>query len=156
MNKVSLLRLSLLIPVVISLASCHPREKVVEESYPGGAPKRECTYEGRGRSREMVKETFYYSDRQVQMTGAYHDGKRDGFWVSYYPNGKKWSEGYYRNGKNNGKRITYFESGKIRYVGYYQDDRRVGKWKFYDEAGNLLREVDYSPGQKIPADTTFQ
>ena len=78
----------LMVPVI----SCTSKEKVVEEKYPNGNPKRECTYTGRGNNREMIQETFYYPDKQVQMTGAYSHGKRDGFWVSYYDNGKKWSE----------------------------------------------------------------
>jgi antitoxin component YwqK of YwqJK toxin-antitoxin module len=154
MLRKPVLRILALTMLATPVVSCTSREKVVEETYPNGNPKHECTYTGRGSNREMVKETFYYPDKLVQMTGAYNHGKRDGFWVSYYANGKKWSEGYYRNGKNDGKRITYFESGKIRYIGYYDNDRRVGKWQFFDEAGNLLKEVNYTPGSPQTKDST--
>lgn len=145
-------RLYLLFTLIAAVA-CAQKETVVEESYPDGTPKKEATYKGSGQNRELIKETYYYERNKVEMTGGYHNGKRNGYWVSYYENGNKWSEGYYKNGMNDGKRVTYFESGKTRYVGYYKNDRRVGKWQFYDEAGNLLKEVDFSapqPGDKKP------
>ena len=130
--------------MILAAVACVHEESVVEASYEDGTPKKEATFKGRGANRELVKETYYYPDRKIQMTGGYKNSKRDGYWVSYYENGNKWSEGFYKNGMNEGKRTTYFESGKVRYAGQYLNDKRVGKWRFYDEAGNLLREVDYS------------
>jgi antitoxin component YwqK of YwqJK toxin-antitoxin module len=138
--------------MILAAVGCVRQETLVEDSYPDGTPKKEGTYKGTGENRELVKETFYYPNKKVQMTGGYKSSKRDGYWVSYYENGNKWSEGFYKNGMNDGKRTTYFESGKIRYIGYYLNDKRVGKWQFYDEAGSLLREVDYSTR---PVDTTL-
>ena len=139
--------------MILGAVACAREETLVESSYEDGSPKKEAVYKGRGSDRELVRETFYYPGKKVQMTGAYKNSKRDGYWVSYYENGNKWSEGYYRNGMNDGKRTTYFESGKVRYTGQYLNDRRIGKWQFYDEAGNLLKEVDYSASA---ADTTAQ
>jgi antitoxin component YwqK of YwqJK toxin-antitoxin module len=148
-------RLILLI-TMLAAASCVRQEPVVEQSFPDGTPKKVSEYKGSGQERELVKETYYYQDKKVEMTGGYKHGKRDGYWVSYYDNGKKWSEGFYKDGMNDGKRTTYFESGKVRYIGYYLNDRRVGKWQFFDEAGNLLKEVDYSGQQSAGEDTLFR
>ena len=134
----------ILLFTLLAAAACVRQETLVEDSYPDGTPKKEATYLGRGNDRQLLKETYYYQNKQVEMTGAYKNGKREGYWVSYYDNGNKWSEGYYKNGMSDGKRTTYFDSGKVRYIGYYRNDRRVGKWQFFDEAGNLLKEVDYS------------
>jgi len=129
--------------IIISLSSCSQKEKVVEDTWPDGTPKRECIYDGKGEERILLKETFYYPNRQVELTGEYKDGERHGYWVYYFNNGNIWSEGFYNMGKNDGKRLTYFENGKLRYEAYYKDDERVGKWKFFDEAGNLIKEVNY-------------
>ena len=137
--------------MILAAVACVRQETLVEDSYPDGSPKKVSTYQGRGADRELVSDTFYYPGKKVQMAGGYKNAKRDGYWVSYYENGNKWSEGFYKNGMNDGKRTTYFESGKIRYTGYYLNDKRVGKWQFYDEAGNLLKEVEYSAQ---PGDTT--
>jgi antitoxin component YwqK of YwqJK toxin-antitoxin module len=130
--------------LIVSLASCRFENKVVEEKYDDGSPKRVCIYKGKGESRELVKETTYYSNKQPQMEGTYKDNKRDGRWTYWYENGKLWSDGQFTNGKADGKRTTYFENGKVRYEGFYKEDMRVGQWRFFDENGRLLQEVDYS------------
>lgn len=135
-----------LIPLFLFLflISCSTRHKVVEETFPDGTPRRVCEYKGSEENKVLLKETFYYANGQVEMTGKYKDGERDGYWTYYYENGNMWSEGFYKNGKNDGKRLTYFENGRLRYEAYYKDNERTGTWKFYDQAGNLIKEVDYS------------
>lgn len=134
--------------LVFILASCRFEHKVVEETYDDGSSKRVCLYKGKGESRELIKETTYYPNKQVQMEGTYKDSKRDGKWTYWYENGKLWSDGQFVKGKSDGKRTTYFENGKVRYEGFYKEDIRVGKWRFFDENGRLLQEVDYSAPPK--------
>jgi antitoxin component YwqK of YwqJK toxin-antitoxin module len=129
---------------MISATSCRFEQKVIEETYPDGSPKRVCIYKGKGENRELIHETTFYENRQMQMDGDFKDGKRHGLWVSWYMNGNKWSEGTFRYGKSEGKRTVYFENGKVRYEGTYKNDLRVGKWRFYDETGKLLAEQDFS------------
>jgi antitoxin component YwqK of YwqJK toxin-antitoxin module len=138
----------LLILILGLLAACSREHKVVEESYPDGSPKRVIIYLGKGENREMIRETTFYPNKQMQMDGAYKNSKRDGKWMYWYENGKVWSEGYFINGKSDGKRTTYFENGKVRYEGFYKEDMRVGKWRFFDESGRMLQEVDYSAPPK--------
>jgi antitoxin component YwqK of YwqJK toxin-antitoxin module len=130
------------------LSSCRFEHKVVEETYDDGTPKRICLYKGKGEGRELIKETTYYPNKQVQMEGTYKDNKREGRWSYWYENGKVWSDGQFVKGKSNGKRTTYFENGKVRYEGFYKEDMRVGKWQFFDENGRLLQELDYSAPPK--------
>lgn len=137
-------RLLFLAILTAVFTSCRFDQKVVEETFPDGSPKRVCIYRGKGANRELVKETFFYPNRQKRMEGTYKNKKRDGLWSYWYDNGNLWSQGTYSNGKSEGKRTTYFENGKIRYEGFYKDDMRVGKWKFFEENGSLLKELDYS------------
>jgi antitoxin component YwqK of YwqJK toxin-antitoxin module len=138
-----------LIVLVFLVSSCRFEHKMVEEIFPDGSTKRECVYRGRGDSKELIKETTYYPNKQKQMEGTYKNMKRDGKWTYWYENGKMWSEGSFLLGKSDGKRTTYFENGKVRYEGMYRQDMRVGKWRFFDETGTLLKEVDYSlPGNQ--------
>ena len=134
--------------LMFAMVSCHFENKVVDESYPDGSPKRICTYHGKGENRELIKETTFYPNKQKQMEGTYKDKKRDGQWTYWYENGKVWSEGSFVGGKSDGKRTTYFENGKVRYEGFYKEDMRVGKWRFFDEDGRLLKEADYSAPAK--------
>lgn len=139
---------SALILLMLLTTSCRLQQKVIEETYPDGSPKRVCIYKGKGENREMIRETTYYENKQMQMDGEYKDGKRNGLWISWYMNGNKWSEGSFKNGKSDGKRVTYFENGKVRYEGEYKNDLRTGKWRFFDETGKLLTEQDFSIQQK--------
>jgi len=139
--KIKLLTLVLL---SLILSACRFENKVVEDTYPDGSPKRICIYKGKGENRELIKETNYYPNKQMQMEGEYKNNERHGKWTYWHENGKIWSEGAFKNGKSDGKRTTYFDNGKIRYMGFYKEDIRVGKWSFYDENGRLLKEVDYS------------
>ena len=141
-------KLSLLALLIFFLSSCRFENKVVEETYQDGSPKRVCLYLGKGENRELIKETTYYPNKQAQMEGTYKNNKRDGKWTYWYENGKIWSEGNFLNGKSEGKRIAYFENGKVRYDGFYKEDMRVGKWRFFDENGRLLKEADYSAPSK--------
>jgi antitoxin component YwqK of YwqJK toxin-antitoxin module len=133
-----------LLVLTVSFISCTHETKVMVEKYPDGSPKRECVYRGKDDSRELVRETTWYPNKKVQMTGEYKAGLRDGKWVYFYENGNVWSEGYFKEGKSDGKRITHYENGLIFYEGMYKLDRRVGVWKFYDEKGVLMKTVDYT------------
>ena len=119
--------------LIFIMASCRFEDKIVEETHVDGSPKRVCIYKGKGESRELIKETTYYPNKQAQMEGTYKDGKRDGQWTYWYENGKLWSDGFFVRGKSDGKRTTYFENGKVRYEGFYKE-----------ELGNR-NEVTYPP-----------
>jgi len=129
--------------VIFALTSCSHETKVMEETYPNGSPKRECVYKGKGDSRKLIRETTWYPDKKIQMSGEFKEKKRHGKWIYYYENGNVWSEGFFKDGKSDGKRTTHYENGKIFYEGYYREDKRVGVWKFYDEKGKFLKSVDY-------------
>jgi antitoxin component YwqK of YwqJK toxin-antitoxin module len=130
--------------VIFAIISCTHETKIMEETYPNGSPKRECIYQGKDASRELIRETTWYPNKKVQMSGEFKEKKRNGKWIYYYENGNVWSEGFFKDGKSDGKRTTYYENGRIFYEGYYQEDRRVGIWKFYDEKGTLVKSVDYN------------
>jgi len=138
------LHVSIFLLLVPSLIVCAQKQKVREEVYGDGTPKRDCIYKGTGEKRILLQETTYYPNKQVQQTGTYRNGRRHGRWIYYYENGKVWSEGFFKEGKSHGKRLTYFEDGKLRYEAWYKNDQRTGTWKFYDRNGTLIKEVDYT------------
>jgi antitoxin component YwqK of YwqJK toxin-antitoxin module len=130
--------------VILIMTSCKRQHTIIEAAWSDGSPKRICVYFGSGDSRELLKETTYYMDRQKEMEGSYKDNLRDGQWTVWYKNGNKWSEGFFKKGLNDGKRTTWYETGKIRYEAWYRDGIKVGKWRFFDEKGNLQFEKTYS------------
>ncbi len=130
--------------MVLSFISCTHETKVMVEIYPNGSPKRECVYKGKDATGELIRETTWYPNKKIQMSGEFKDKKRNGRWIYYYSNGNVWSEGFFINGKSEGRRIMYSENGKVFIDGFYKDDRRTGVWKFYDEKGSLVKTVDFT------------
>jgi antitoxin component YwqK of YwqJK toxin-antitoxin module len=131
--------------LVLFIASCQPKlEEVVSDSYPNGKPKRVQYFRGEGDQRHLARDVFYYEDGTKKVEGWYNqEGRKDGAWTFWYPNGKKWSEGYFSNGIDDRLRTTWHENGQMHYRGKYDKGTRVGVWKFYDENGKLAKEIDY-------------
>src|SRR5690554_847169 len=71
---------------------------------------------------EFIK--FFYADSVVSSEGFLENGKPNGYWKNYYPNGTL---------KSVGKR-TDFELDSI--------------WNFYSEDGVLVKKIRYSNGKK--------
>jgi len=131
--------------IVLFLASCQtPLHEEIIETYDDGTPKRVQYFSGEEEEKVMVKETFYYENGNLRVEGEFNEsGKKDGKWVYFYEDGKKWSEGYFYEGLNHKKRTTWHENGVKHYEGTYDKGERVGIWKFYNEQGALTKEIDY-------------
>jgi antitoxin component YwqK of YwqJK toxin-antitoxin module len=68
------------------------------------------------------------------------DGKKEGPWIDYYPEGNKKAEGYYNNGLKNNTWIYYYPKGSVEQTGSYQNGKLSGQWKWYYRNGNLRKE----------------
>jgi hypothetical protein len=66
------------------------------------------------------------------------DGVRDGKYVLYYDNGRKYVEGFYKNGKENGKWISWHRNGQKSTECFWKDGQEHGKKMEWDEKGNIL------------------
>jgi antitoxin component YwqK of YwqJK toxin-antitoxin module len=86
----------------------------------------------------------FYPNGALKMEGKNDEnGLRNGLWIAYYENGKKWSESYYVKGKKSGHSLSFYPNGNVRYVGEYLNDEKIGTWKFYDENGDLSNEETF-------------
>lgn len=68
---------------------------------------------------QMVPEKGFPPTAKIEE-GKYVDGKREGLWQEYFPN------------------------GAVKYKGEYLHDRKTGKWGEYDEQGKETGEVIYN------------
>ncbi len=85
--------------------------------------------------------------------GTYRDGKRDGDWIYYYPNGQKEAIGRYRDGVENGPWTMWYEDGRLQSQGVYLDGRMDGKWVFHYESGETV-EAYFDHGGLVPKPLT--
>jgi hypothetical protein len=61
----------------------------------------------------------------LRQSCGYYQGKPEGSFTAWHPNGKTWVEGQFANGL------------------------KVGKWKQWDAEGNVVAEGDYSSGRLV-------
>ncbi|MDE0313574.1 MAG: hypothetical protein OXM61_01615 [Candidatus Poribacteria bacterium] len=69
-------------------------------------------------------------------TGEMVNGKKHGYWITYFASGLKRSEGNFIHGKKDGKWILYHKNGNISSVAYFRDDKYEGDYICYHENGN--------------------
>jgi len=104
---------------------------------------------------------YYYSNKRLQRTGNYKDGKKDGLWIDYYPNGMMedsttytrgnvtgTSYGWHSNGNfrdsavwnsdGSGIEISWFDNGNPSSAGRYSAGyKQNGKWQYFHKKGRL-------------------
>ena len=77
--------------------------------------------------------------------GKYVDGKKEGFWTEWYPNGQKKNEGPFINSLIHGHFNHWTADGRKEGEGSYRFGKYDGKWKFWNANGELL-EFAYKDG----------
>ncbi len=63
----------------------------------------------------------YYANGNKRSEGNYIHGKKDGPWIQYHKNGNKASEASFRDGKNEGDYMCYYENGNRKWGGPYRE-----------------------------------
>lgn len=78
--------------------------------------------------------------------GSIKEGKRDGIWEKYYPNGKLlWSKTY-KSGELEGAWLTYYITGQLRWEQHYKNGQLDGVWSKYLPSGELVSEEIFKDG----------
>ncbi len=136
---------------IVSVAiSCSEKlEEEVESAWPDGTPQKVVFYEIQKAERVKVKEERFYENGEQEMVGEYQGIKKDGDWMYWFPDGKKWSQASYSNDLKEGKAIVWRENGNKNYEGGYATGKPHGSWIFYDADGSRLKEVLFEYGKKV-------
>lgn len=99
---------------------------------------------------------FYYDNGQLmgkanyKMSSGLNKGKsgipldgRDGYFISYYPNGKIWQEQKWLHGEYNGAFISHREDGSFDFTGFYAQGLKDSSWTYYYDSGIKKLEESY-------------
>jgi len=87
---------------------------------------------------------WYPGKKSIKYQGGQDElGNRDGKWSFYAENGTELSFTLYDHGKKEGFSLVKYPNGRIHYRGEYQNDEMIGLWSTYDEKGNLINEKEY-------------
>ncbi len=109
--------------------------------------------------------TTYFESGELSQFGEVENGKREGTWITYYPNGSKQEEGKYEenqylmmnswspkgdaqvvNGK--GTHLSYYDDNQIMEQGEVVNGLREGTWElFYESNGEPMQHAEYQQGK---------
>ena len=122
------------------------------------------------------KFTWLYPDSKPFMTGRYLQGKKQGTWLKYHPNGMiadstEYEAGnpigthlsWFPNGSpsdssifhadGSGMQVTWFDNGSPSSAGVYTAGRKMqGEWKFYHKNGQISADELYDQGKLLRKD----
>lgn len=69
----------------------------------------------------------------------------DGYTIKYHANGKtRWSKGKIVDGKTDGYWEWYRPDGTLKRSGYFDMGKAIGKWTTYDNNGNIYKVTQRS------------
>lgn len=112
-------------------------EKTVVDRWPNGNTKKEATL----MQGDTVEIALYDEAGHLSKVSRWSEGKRQGKWEAYYPDGKPWSVHHYEEDVQVGPYQTWHPNGNPFITGQYNaEGDAVGTWRFYDEKGGLIRE----------------
>ena len=85
---------------------------------------------------------WYPGKKQMKYQGELNQkGDREGKWNFYSEKGTLLSFTFYAAGKKNGYSVVKYPNGKIHYYGAYKDDQMVGEWITYDQQGQKTIKI---------------
>lgn len=96
-----------------------------------------------------------YKENQIVEAGDYKDGRKEGLWTKYYPNGNKQSEIIYKNGRPDGNFKLYYENGNVEEEGAWINRLYSGAFKRYYEDGTLEQEKTFDANGKAKGKVTY-
>jgi hypothetical protein len=92
-------------------------------------------------TQEQIGVAEFYPDQQERLGGGLKEGKRDGQWYAFFPDGSIQVEAFYIDGIEHGPYVVYRENGNPYYRGHYNHGNCDGTWYWYDETGKQTRKV---------------
>lgn len=76
------------------------------------------------------------------------DGKKNGSFLVFFPDGKLAQSGYLIDNKNEGEWKYYYSNGNLESKGLYINDIPQGEWEFYYPSGVLKNKGKFKDGLK--------
>ncbi len=103
---------------------------------------------------------YYKRDSNVPFTGEVRvgtrggegmiqDGRRDGTWTKYFPNGALLQKQTYKDGFLDGPWLTFYVTGQLRSEKTYKGGKLEGPWLNYSVKGELVSVINYKDGIEV-------
>jgi hypothetical protein len=90
----------------------------------------------------------HYPNGSPKLWKTLVNGKADGLWLEWYPDGVLRYRAYWKNNLGYGRWEYFHPNGKLRSESYYIDDLAEGIYRSYHENGQLQNDASYFHGKK--------
>lgn len=91
---------------------------------------------------------YYHPNGLLQSSSQWQNGLQQGIYITYNKKGDKTSEGYFRNGLKDGVFISYYPDDKIKTRIPFRAGKQQGKGQYYAASGKLQKETEFVDGRK--------
>lgn len=108
--------------------------------------------EGKMRGKKRVGKWLYYhtDGKSVMSEENYVDGKLDGEYKTFYPDGSPTEVAFYKNGKLEGNYKKYAIKGHLIYDFNYKNGMLNGKAAYYSrKTGDLIKKGQFKDDQRV-------
>ena len=92
---------------------------------------------------DMLDDHKFKNDQLVEE-GEYQNNRKQGVWVTYFPNGQEHTIIDYRNGRPNGDYKVFYENGQLEEEGTWSRNRNTGDFKRFYENGSKHQEFVFN------------
>ncbi|MEZ4859337.1 MAG: toxin-antitoxin system YwqK family antitoxin [Flavobacteriaceae bacterium] len=97
----------------------------------------------------------HYANGSPSLWKTLIQGKAEGLWLEWYPNGNLRYRAYWKNGLGNGRWEYFHPNGRLRSESFYIDDIAQGFYRDYYENGQLQNDATYLNGKKEGVETSY-
>ena len=92
----------------------------------------------------------FHPDGQKISEQEYEDGLPIGHWKEWHENGQQWKDEFYEDGLKNGTSKHWRTDGAIVFDGQYKNDKKDGEWIYYYHVQDKKKsEGRYVAGNKV-------
>ncbi len=89
-----------------------------------------------------------YANGSPSLWKTVINGKTEGLWLEWYPNGVLRYRAYWKNSLGNGRWEYFYPNGQLRSESFYINDIAQGIFKNYYKNGQLKTDATYMNGKK--------
>ena len=94
-------------------------------------------------------DVHFIGDVIGHQNGTIINGKRDGFWESYYDNGQLNWKGNYKDDCLDGPWEYYHENGQLSYKGNYKAGLEEGLFEHFQKNGKFEKKERWKNGRRV-------
>jgi hypothetical protein len=87
---------------------------------------------------------FVFTNGKRRHEGQYVDGKKEGAWTRFDPDGNRVELAFFSEGELNGPRIEFFPSGQKRLEETYAGGKRQGRQTLYRLDGDVETQTEFA------------